>query len=227
MITFNVFARVFKIKSGNNIGTAFAIDYRKKQYLITAFHIICNPAEINYVELQYKNGWKVIEVDITGFGDEENDVIVLSPKKQIAPEWELPLSKGRMVIGQDVYFLGFPYNMTSEVNDEEWHLPYPLVKKACLSGSIDNNKKRIWLLDGINNPGFSGGPVVFHPVNSNNSTELYIMGLISGFRFNEEKIIHNGYEIDSYVKANTGIIYAISASNILEIIEKNENGFKL
>ena len=226
MITFNVFVRIFQIRTKSATATAFAVDEGQKQYLVTALHVLPNPEKIKNIDLLFKNGWKTIPVKFTGKGNDDIDVVVVSPRERIAPAFDMPLSKGEMTIGQDVFFLGFPYGMTSEINDPGWHLPYPLVKKACLSGSLDRNGKRIWLLDGINNPGFSGGPVVFQPI-GNRTKHLMVMGVVSGYRFNRELVHIHEKATESFIKVNTGIIYASSAADVIDIIRSNTNGLEI
>lgn len=221
MITFNAFGRIFQIKSATGTATAFSVDENGRQYLVTALHVL--PEPVNEVQLRFKDAWKTIPVTLTGRGNKDIDVVVYSPSFRIAPDFELPLTKGLMILGQDVYFLGFPYGITSEVNDPGWHLPYPLIKKACISGRINKGNGKIWLLDGINNPGFSGGPVVFYPINPRDN-KLRIMGVISGFKFSPEPLFSGEEETDYFVKANTGIVYATCAGHVLDIIESNPNG---
>jgi len=221
MITFNAFGRIFQIKSAIGTATAFSVDENGRQYLVTALHVL--PEPVSEVQLRFKDVWKAIPVILTGKGDEDIDVVVFSPSIRIAPDFELPLSRGLMTMGQDVYFLGFPYGMVSEVNDPGWHLPYPLIKKACISGTMNKGNSKIWLLDGINNPGFSGSPVVFYPLNPEDN-KLRIMGVISGFRFSREHLFLKKEKTDYFVKANTGIVYATCAGHVLDIIESNPNG---
>jgi hypothetical protein len=55
----------------------------------------------------------------------------------------------------------------------------PFVKKAIISAYDVVNGINIWYLDGINNPGFSGGPVVF---NRHGSTDWHVAAVVSAYR---------------------------------------------
>lgn len=66
--------------------------------------------------------------------------------------------------GQDIYFLGFPYGLQSDVGELNSNLPMPLVKKGIVSSFLFENPRKVLLLDGHNNPGFSGGPVIYRNV---------------------------------------------------------------
>ena len=79
---------------------------------------------------------------------------------------------------QDVYFLGFPgfdlpagYGLTPLSTT-------PLIKRAMVSGKANHYDIEVWLLDGMANHGFSGGPVVkLDP----NSKSYHVLGVITGY----------------------------------------------
>ena len=77
------------------------------------------------------------------------------------------------------------------------------------------------LLDGHNNPGFSGGPVFF---TSRDDQLPKVAGVISGFRYNWEPIFLQGQPTDLSFQYNTGIIVAWSIAHAVEIINGNPIG---
>ena len=79
------------------------------------------------------------------------------------------------MLSQDVYFLGFPYDLTNDGGTINRNFPIPLIKKGILS-AIQVGEVKTLLLDGHNNPGFSGGPVVCQIVNGR-SDELTAIGI--------------------------------------------------
>lgn len=63
-----------------------------------------------------------------------------------------------------MYFLGFPFGkLFSDVKFEKANERYslPFVKKATWSASAPAGDGAVIFLDGHNNHGFSGGPIVF------------------------------------------------------------------
>jgi hypothetical protein len=79
------------------------------------------------------------------------------------------------------------------------------------------------LLDGLNNPGFSGGPVVgpdmFSPFTNVRAQKL--IGVISGYRNDNIPLNVNGQSVDNAsVAANSGIIIAIPFVRATELIKK-------
>ena len=103
----------------------------------------------------------------------------------------------------------------------------------------------ILYIDGINNPGFSGGPIV---IVDKSSRMQKIIGVVSGYRpqedmvfrkckvastkkkdeksSNEEKEIEEEQliETDMIVKSNSGIVKGYSIKTALEVISNNPIG---
>lgn len=223
MLTFNVYDRVFEVRWNGATGTAFTSDIGGRQYLISAKHVFDGLKNSDQIELFLDSRWKEVGVTIIGQSSGDSDVIVLTPSHPIGANHPLALSKGGVILGQDVFFVGFPFGLHSTVIASDGELHLPLVKKACLSGCHENSGNRVWLLDGFNNPGFSGGPVIA----VNQPAKEAVFGIISGYRFSEELVHIQGKQTDASVRANTGIIYAYSAAMAIDLIEKNPTGIEI
>lgn len=72
------------------------------------------------------------------------------------------------------------------------------------------------LLDGINNPGFSGGPVIFYDYIKKKNK---ILGVISGY-FNQTNKVESSPKIYFEYVENSGIIISYPSYYISDIIEK-------
>jgi hypothetical protein len=85
------------------------------------------------------------------------DVAVFSLfQKQLTPNMLLETGSDGLQYGQDVYFLGFPLGWSVQ-NDQE---RLPFVKKAIMSGvTATTDGVNVWMFDGMNVNGFSGGPL--------------------------------------------------------------------
>jgi len=130
-----------------------------------------------------------------------------------------PTSKG-VIYGQDVYFLGFPYGLLGRCAFGPDGFPLPFVKRATVS-LFDG---AMFLLDGNNNPGFSGGPVVFTEPQSN---RYKVAAVISGFQSVPEPVYKGSDQTALTYKYNTGIIVTYTIDGALKLIEENPIGFKL
>jgi S1-C subfamily serine protease len=225
MITTNVIQRTFQLRFEDSIGTCFTVDHDRKQYIVTAKHCIEGLADGDIIEIFRGGEWKRLPVSLVGHGPDDVDVSVVSPPQQISPVHPLPATTAHMVYGQDVFFLGFPFGLASDSKDLNGGFPFPLVKKATLS-AIDFGPNAVMLLDGLNNPGFSGGPVVFTKPGSSRP-DYSVAAVISGYRFNRVSVDHRGSPTPLTVNENTGIIIAYSINHAVRLIEKNPIGFPL
>ena len=80
---------------------------------------------------------------------------------------------------------------------------------------------RMLFLDGHNNPGFSGGPVVF-TVRGNNV--FRVAAVVSGYRAIAEPVYENGLETGLTYNHNTGIIVTHGIDSAVEIAWANPIG---
>jgi len=123
-----------------------------------------------------------------------------------------------MFVGQDVAFWGFPYGLYTEgkINN---NFPIPFVKRAIISG-FGNGDRFIWL-DGINNPGFSGGPVAIY---DEATKRRKIIAVVSGFLSAEEAVRYHGQPTDLQSENNTGLIKCWTIDNALDAIRTCPEG---
>ena len=217
-----MFNRVFRFTFGHSAGTTFTLENGDKQFLITAKHIFRHGGYPNHADIRiFKDGkYCLYHVNIKYPKDEAVDIAVMQtdPMVFISPTFSNPNSSAGMVYGQDVFFVGFPYNYDSLLQSlPDSATPIPFVKKACLSGSLKSHS--LLVLDGHNNSGFSGGPVCFKPT-APNSKIMSICAVISGYRFNAEPVFDkDGNETGLFVKSNTGIINAYDIKEAVTVAQ--------
>ena len=223
LVTANILQRTFQFSFGKSQGTCFTIDHENQQYIVTARHLVESITGPATIRIKHEGVWKDCPVNLVGHCGGEVDISVLAAGFQLSPTYSLPTT-GSMTLGQDVYFLGFPYGLTSEVGELNQNFPLPLVKKATLS-AIDANTNLLFL-DGHNNPGFSGGPVVYSQVGKPDR-ELSVAAVISGYRFNMEPVYLEGKRTSLEFEYNTGIIVAYGIKHATDFISQNPIGFNL
>lgn len=217
MITANFIHRIFRIKCGDSVGTGFVVDVDGKQYLVTAKHVIQAFDTTVGLEVFSNDVWVPVPANLVAHGEGGVDISVLAPSSAMTPP-NLPVIVGSdgVVYGQDVYFLGFPYGVLSNVVFGSSGHPLPLVKKALLSSFAGD----AFLLDGHNNPGFSGGPVIFGRGGAPNC----IAAVISGYRFSPEPVFLEQDKTELTYRQNTGIIIAYKIEFALALIRANPIG---
>lgn len=209
-------------------GSCFAYSAGGFIYLITASHVIKSlpHAVEGKLYIYTQNKWKEIKVTPYFSSDRsyingDIDIAVIKTSIQAAPNIEVELSCENSVLGQDVYFLGFPYfgnriipYLADPINNGK---PLPLVKKATLS-SLPRTEYPYFFLDGHNNPGFSGGPITFW---DSKSTKQKVLGVVSSYLLHpgEIKQIEAVSPNLSY-QENSGLAIAYNIRYAKDIIDR-------
>jgi len=223
MIPDNVLQRTFCMQYRDETATCFTLDLYRKQYIVTARHALPDVGQAVSIGIQHDGQWKELVCRVVGSAAGEVDISVLAPSHAISPSLTLEPNARSICLGQDAYFLGFPYGLQSVVGEANADFPFPLVKRACVSMlAMAPGSPRYLLLDGHNNPGFSGGPVIYSPREQPQST--MVAGVISGYRYAWDNVFLDNRETNMMIRYNTGIITAYSIDYALELIRANPIG---
>lgn len=204
----NVFQRVLNVRvnAGTDLeetATAFTFDVDGREYLITAKHVVQGLRGEDRLDVFMNGDWLPLRVKILRC-DDPIDIAVLIPPHQLTVN--IPLSSsGSFQFGQDAYFLGFPLGLQSPSAGANGPYPLALIKRGTISGvvPIDIPKKATMLfLDGYNNPGFSGGPIVFRDF-AESGYVMKVTGVVSGFI---PEVVPSMKEHDIASPANAGAV---------------------
>jgi len=197
------------------IGTAFVLEVDGGDYLVTARHLLPEGSGPFRVELDgYDLTSRDLYVDpLPGLPDEA-DVAVSLLHESLGQTFPATPSLDGMQFGQDCYFLGYPYGLGlgGDLNPQ-----MAFVKKAILSATDRQGGIHRLYLDGHNNPGFSGGPVVFY--RDGDLGKPCIAGVVSAYRVQEDTVLVAGRELpNTVVQTNSGIVIAIEIGHVLAVI---------
>ena len=212
-----IMARTGFIKWGNEAGTSFTIDYQGKLYLITARHVVAGIPDSNAV-LQVRDGDKWVEYKTTKtiYPDSPDvDIAIFAtddkPPQHFAIE---PMSDSAgPTFGQQVWFIGYPYGLGTNLQGHS----LPFLKRGTMSAIDSTNKSAIiFYIDGFNNPGFSGGPIIYWDFKLQ---KFMILGVVQGYREETAKTLVNGKQIDTQYLVNSGILIAYSISHAMDAIK--------
>jgi S1-C subfamily serine protease len=213
--------RVYFLKSGESYSTGFTIDLQGEQFMIAAKHALPEGAQTRSVEVLHEGAWKTLDVEpIVPEGDA--DMVALKLPMKLTPvEYVVePTSKG-LALGQDVYFMGYPSGLhTDNTKGGNRGFPVPFVKNGIVSAfgkRVDGYS--IIYIDGINNLGFSGGPVVFR---DEATGYLKIAGVISGYRQEPNRVLNQSLDTGLTAVGNSGITIAHDIWAAREAIEKHQ-----
>ena len=191
-----IFQRTFHLRHGQVTGSCFTFSIKEKVYLVTAKHIATSSEQTGFLFIEHETKWMKVQADLIGHGEGNEDVSVYGLKKNLNSNSILEISLENTLLSEDVYFLGFPFNMKTShpINNG---FPVPFVNKAIVS-ALDP-RTNILYLDGRNNIGFSGGPIV------RASKPNQVIGVIYAYKLSQEKV-------------NSGIIQACPIQVVRKIL---------
>lgn len=226
LITGEVIQKIFAISPDqNNYGSCISYPVNGHHWLITAAHVLgkCEHAKPSTIFFWMEGKWRPAQA-IPYFHAErpyqEGDIDLAIVKTEMPSKTDVKtmpeLTTAGMALGQESFFLGFPYFGHINYKSEKLNsgFPFPLVKKATISG-VDFERNLIYL-DAHNNPGFSGGPLIFL---DRSTKKKKIGGVISSYISQSGEIKELTSENKGYYEENSGIGLATNIRGILEIME--------
>jgi hypothetical protein len=188
--TAGLFTRVLMVESPSGRGTIFSLDVDQREYWITAKHVLNGAQHPPYGSIKTKSErlrilnpslqgeqWLTVNFSVLDPG-EDIDIVVLAPPYLLLdhPLASVTPSSDDVLLGGNCEFLGFPYGggwrITAANGATTW-MPYV---KHCFVSGLASQGHKVWILDGINNSGFSGGPVAYLT-----GPQQRIFGVVSGY----------------------------------------------
>jgi hypothetical protein len=219
-VTRGLLEHVYHLTTDTLQGTCFLIEYKNQEYLVTAAHLFKRKIKAkSEVKITIDNGTPMsLTAELLKHSDSTVDVAVLRIPISIKKS-EVYAIDGGVIIGQQVYFLGYPSFSGLQFATVGKLGTFPLVKGGIFSGGIQVNGYLLEFIDGHNNPGFSGGPVVFY--NYENKTNN-ICCIISGYYNETKNLLIEGKASGYLFPENSGIIKSYPASLALRIIDSDK-----
>ena len=216
MVTANILNRTLFI-SAAEYGSAVVINVDGIEYVVTAKHLL-PLATTTSIKIRSNETWVEYRTKEIGRAPGEIDIAVLQIDKRFGVD-DLPAAAdmGGLVLGQDVFFVGFPYKLEGPVGFVRDRRPLGYVKKGTVS-ALDSQDHPALVIDAINNEGFSGGPVVFAEI-GRAANELKIAAVVSKYRTEQEYVIGaDGNKTGQTIEYNTGFLYAYNIRYALDLI---------
>jgi hypothetical protein len=244
--TFNVIERIALVESEHASGTTFSIDVDGREYWITAKHILTGAKHPPYGEIKEKSialrlldtgvkegRWLSVVFSVIDPG-KDIDIVVLAPPSLLLATRvaSVPASFSGTLLGGDCEFLGYPsatrgFWAADYDNGKFRWMPY---LKHCFISSLPDRKTTALILDGVNNPGFSGGPVIYRT-----GSDQKIIAVISGIITEPAEVISSAlpepekkqptqHNKNEKIDVNSGFIVAFSIDPAVEAIRKNPIG---
>jgi hypothetical protein len=214
-----ILERTLYVRVGNEGGTAFKIDHQGKVYLVTARHVVAGlPPSNATIKVWRADKWEDLKTVKTFFPPSQDaDIAVLETEERVSQPYEIqPATTGGATFGQQVWFLGYPYGLGTLASSVQ----LPFIKRGTMSAIDSSNPKAILLyIDGFNNPGFSGGPIIYWDFKEH---VIKILGVVKGYKEDTAKVIVNGVHVDTQLLVNSGILIGYSISHAFEAIEQGD-----
>jgi hypothetical protein len=219
-----ILLRTFPIRAAEQ-GTAFTIDHDGKVYLVTARHVAgALPAQGATVQIRQNGEWKDYKTVKTIYPkSDEVDIAIFETNEKIQKPYLVTAGgTAGATMGQQVWFLGYPFldGMSSHFGKggaADAPKEAPFIKRGTMSAVDGTNPDAVVVyIDGFNNPGFSGGPIVYWDF----STHTYaVLGVVKGYREeNGVKAMVNGQQVDTQLLSNSGILVGYSIANAVDAI---------
>ena len=216
-----ILQRTILIKNGNKYGSAFWVDHKGGGYLVTARHLVEGlPNTKATIEMWQDNAWKTLQTAKTLFPPSNDvDIAVLETDLKVPKPYEITTDDtgGGVTMGQQVWFLGYPFQISSQWNNG---VVAPFIKRGTMSAIDAHDPNAIVIyIDGFNNPGFSGGPIVYWDFSKH---KYGIAGVVKGYKPDSAKVIVNGEPMDTQLMVNSGILIGYSIKHANQAIESED-----
>lgn len=135
-------------------------------------------------------------------------VFSLGDHKMVRDELTLNPTSDGIILSQDVYFMGYPLTDRVPLSGT-----LPFVKRGIASARAERGGVHIWWVDGMNNPGFSGGPVVFDQ--GGYGALWNVLGVVSAY-ITQTVAVAGGA---GHVPTNSGIIVVYDIRHATDAID--------
>jgi S1-C subfamily serine protease len=222
-VPIEILQRTLRIKVGERAATAFTIDYQGKLYLVTAKHVVAGlPQNGATIQVWRSDKWVDFKTVKTLFPPSTKaDIAVFETDQKVPPPFQITGAQGKEgpTFGQQVWFLGYPGGLGSRFSNGQ--LPQlPFIKRGTMSAMDSSDLDAVLLyIDGFNNPGFSGGPIVYWDFGSR---AYRILGVVQGYRTDTAMVLVNGVPVETHLLVNSGILVGYSIEHVFQAIRQGQ-----
>lgn len=211
----------FNICYEKSSATAFLLGNGNRTVLVTAAHCISNAKEGDNMLIRGATGWQPHRINKIKFSEEGFDVCIFAVENFLISENLEQPKNPALFLGHPVIYVGFPHGLVGNYPNQNG-IPTGLAKTGFYSGMVEINGLILGLLDGVTNPGFSGGPIYGQTPEG----EATVFAVMNGYRYEKPlngqlfKDEGNGEEAvrGHYVKLNSGFIYTTSIRHVLDLM---------
>ncbi|HZY82863.1 MAG TPA: serine protease [Cyclobacteriaceae bacterium] len=219
MVPKEILQNVFQLQYSAQTATGFRIAVNGDNFIVTAKHLfpktITHKSEVQF-EVSKHGKWVSLTATYLVHTIDEIDIAVLRLKTKELKESTFEIGSNGFYLSQECFFLGFPYGMKMEDKAAIFNdgFPAPFVKRGIVSSYTPGpTDVMVIYVDGLNNPGFSGGPLVVRI----GTDRMQFIGVVSSYLNEKKKVKTPIGEFDT--EHNTGIVVTYASDHVLQIIE--------
>jgi len=228
-------ASTFNLTGDKLTGTCFMVLRDGKQYFVTAAHLFESfhkSGDLVPVQMVVENVLQSFDAHVYFHANKNVDIAVVTLPEKITQHLKVPEEQEKykeqlqewyasngvstdsifITEGLDAYFFGYPLGL----GEEYFGTKFPLVKKAIISGWTKRNGIDLLLLDGHNNVGFSGGPIVAY---NTEKKKMCLVGIMSGY---VPESVNVKQKAALSVSTNSGIMICYETRYLEEIFVTNK-----
>lgn len=213
--------RTVYVKTVAGSATAFKIDRHGHVYLVTARHVVNRvPRNGATIQMRKDGEWKDLSITKIIFPKSVDvDIAVMATTETRSTPYaiDVPSSTEGPTMGQSVWFLGYP--LVDGLSSRGGGGEFPFIKKGAVAAVDASHRDAvIFYIDGMNNHGFSGGPVLYWDFNSH---AYRLLSVVSGFRYERADAEVNGAAVQSQTLLNSGILLSYSLQHAIDAIDED------
>ena len=244
--TNGILTRMLMVESQYGRASTFSIDVDGREYWITAKHVLTGAKHPPYGSVTAKSvplkllnpggdglQWIPVIFSVIDPGPDIDIVVLAAPQPLLKkPLASVATDSTGLMLGGDCEFLGFPYGGGWRAHLDTGQSFWMPFVKHCTVSTLGMEDKTVYVLDGINNEGFSGGPVIFRT-----GADQRIFAVISGYHTEPADVIFSSSVNKSVrqtpvppprpkgtVNVNSGFIIAYGINYATDAIKKNPIG---
>ncbi len=212
-----------RIRTPDGEATAVIIRQGTAAYLVTAAHAVASVSDGDRILFRMDEGW--VHLDVWKIRRSVKDDIAIIPVDAPAdagvPEDQVGC---RMIMGQNTTYLGFPLSH-EQVGPEGHRWPIALAKAGIFSGAVQSSTgAQIYLIDTVNNKGFSGGPIL---AQENGVGPVKLAAIVSGYLYDRDIPVRSRAEDGSwqesaehFVRPNSGFMIGVPIGRAITLISE-------
>lgn len=212
-----------EIVSKETSGTGFIFEYKAKNYLVTAAHVIINKNRLKNKRISIStHGGDTFTFDaqIYYHYNKELDLCVIKLPDDYVSESSITYRYGAVEVGEEHLFFGYPGTIDTTYGFDLKHgTPIPVIRRGIISHFGEQDDISYMWVDTIAVGGFSGSPLVSFDKQLKSS----VIGVITNGNLDYAEVYDKeGNELDLYTVQQTGFTKAIHILYVIDIIEYND-----